>query len=100
MACAQIAAVPHQVAFYAAPTQLLVFAIVGSSRQPIVAVSAAIATMTFARVSLIAQLNALEFVVLTAALALLAGLISVLASVLNLERVAQFLSDTRCRWQD
>lgn len=94
MAYAQIAGVPPQTAFYAAPIGLLAFAIFGSSRQLVVAVSAAIASMSFATVSLIAQPNTAEFILLTAALALLAGLISILAGALKLGRVAQFFSES------
>ena len=94
MAYAQIAGMPPQTAFYAAPIGLLAFAIFGSSRQLVVAVSAAIATMSFATVSLIAVPETTEFIMLTAALAVLAGLISVLAGALKLGRVAQFFSES------
>ena len=94
MAYAQIAGVPPETAFYAAPIGLLLFAIFGSSRQLVVAVSAVIATMSFATVSLIAPPNTSEFIVLTAALAILAGLISILAGFLKLGRVAQFFSES------
>jgi high affinity sulfate transporter 1 len=94
MAYAQIAGVPPQTAFYAAPIGLLAFAIFGSSRQLVVAVSAAIATISFATVSLIVEPNTTEFIVMTAALALLAGLISVIAGALKLGRVAQFFSES------
>jgi SulP family sulfate permease len=65
MAYAQIAGVPPQAAFYAAPIGLLLFAIFGSSRQLVVAVSAAIATMSYATVSLIAEPNTPDFILLT-----------------------------------
>jgi len=94
MAYAQIAGVPPQTAFYAAPIGLLAFAIFGSSRQLVVAVSAIIATMSFATVSLIAVPNTPEFILLTAALAVLAGLISILAGLLKMGRVAQFFSES------
>jgi high affinity sulfate transporter 1 len=94
MAYAQIAGVPPQTAFYAAPIGLLAFAIFGSSRQLVVAVSAVIATMSFATVSLIAAPNTPEFILLTAALAVLAGLISILAGLLKMGRVAQFFSES------
>jgi len=68
MAYAQIAGVPPQTAFYAAPIGLLAFAIFGTSRQLVVAVSAAIAMMSFATLSLIALPGTPEFVQLTAAL--------------------------------
>ena len=83
MAYAEIAGVPPQTAFYAAPIGLLAFAIFGSSRQLVVAVSAIIATMSFATVSLIAAPETPEFIVLTAALAVLAGLISIVAGLLK-----------------
>jgi SulP family sulfate permease len=94
MAYAQIAGVPPQAAFYAAPVGLLAFAVFGSSRQLVVAVSAAIASMSFATVSLVATPNTGEFIVLTAALALLAGGIAVVAGLLKLGRVAQFFSES------
>ena len=94
MAYAQIAGMPPQTAFYAAPIGLLAFAIFGTSRQLVVAVSAIIATMSFATVSLIAAPEFSEFIVLTAALAVLAGLVSILAGALKLGRVAQFFSES------
>jgi len=94
MAYAQIAGMPPQTAFYAAPIGLLAFAIFGTSRQLVVAVSAIIATMSFATVSLIVAPNTPEFILMTAALAVLAGLISILAGLLKLGRVAQFFSES------
>ena len=94
MAYAQIAGVPPQTAFYAAPIGLLAFAIFGTSRQLVVAVSAIIATMSFATVSLIAVPDTPEFILLTAALAVLAGLISIICGLLKLGRVAQFFSES------
>jgi SulP family sulfate permease len=94
MAYAQIAGMPPQTAFYAAPIGLLAFAIFGTSRQLVVAVSAIIATMSFATVSLIVAPNTPEFILLTAALAVLAGLISILCGFLKLGRVAQFFSES------
>jgi high affinity sulfate transporter 1 len=94
MAYAEIAGVPPQAAFYAAPIGLLLFAIFGTSRQLVVAVSAAIATMSYATVSLVAIPETPEFITMTAALAVLVGLISVLAGVLKLGRVAQFFSES------
>lgn len=94
MAYAEIAGMPPEAAFYAAPIGLLLFAIFGSSRQLIVAVSAAISTMSFATVSQIAQPNTPEFIALTAALAILSGLLSMAAGILKLGRVAQFFSES------
>jgi SulP family sulfate permease len=94
MAYAQIAGMPPETAFYAAPIGLLAFAIFGTSRQLVVAVSAIIATMSFATVSLIVAPNTPEFIIMTAALAILAGLISILAGLLKMGRVAQFFSES------
>jgi len=94
MAYAEIAGMPPQTAFYAAPIGLLAFAIFGTSRQLVVAVSAIIATMSFATVSLIAAPETPEFILLTAALAVLAGVIAILAGLLRLGRVAQFFSES------
>ncbi len=94
MAYAQLAGVPPEAAFYAAPIGLLMYAVFGSSRHLVVAVSSAVATMSFATVSLIAQPNTSQFIVTTAALAVLAGAISVLAGLLKLGRVAQFFSES------
>ena len=94
MAYAQIAGVPPEAAFYAAPIGLLMFAIFGTSRQLVVAVSSAIAAMSFATVSEIATPNTTEFIMLTAALAMLVGLVSILAGLLKLGRIAQFFSES------
>jgi high affinity sulfate transporter 1 len=94
MAYAQIAGLPPQTAFYAAPIGLLAYAIFGTSRQLVVAVSAIIATMSYATVSLLVPPDSPEFIVMTAALAVLAGLISIIAGLLKLGRVAQFFSES------
>ena len=94
MAYAQIAGVPPEAAFYAAPIGLLMFAIFGTSRQLVVAVSSAIAAMSFAIVSEIATPNTTEFIMLTAALAVLTGLVSILAGLLKFGRIAQFFSES------
>jgi SulP family sulfate permease len=60
----------------------------------VVAVSAIIATMSYATVSLIVPPNTPEFILMTAALAILAGLISILAGFLKLGRIAQFFSES------
>jgi high affinity sulfate transporter 1 len=94
MAYAELAGVPPEYAFYAAPVALLAYAALGSSRQLVVAVSSAIAIMSAATVGEIAVEGSAEFVALTAALAILAGLVSVAAGVLKLGRIAQFFSES------
>jgi sulfate permease, SulP family len=94
MAYAQLAGVPPEAAFYAAPAGLLAYAILGSSRQLVVAVSSAVAIMSAGTISLLAPAGTAEYAAMTAALALLAGLISITAGLLKLGRIAQFFSES------
>lgn len=94
MAYAQLAGVPPETAFYAAPAGLILYAIFGTSRQLVVAVSAAIAVMSASIVGGLAPAGSEEFIVMTAALALMAGVVAVVAGLLRLGRVAQFFSES------
>jgi sulfate permease, SulP family len=94
MAYAEIAGMPPQTAFYAAPIGLLMYAIFGTSRQLVVAVSAVIATMSAAAIAPLAAAGSPEYAALTAGLAILAGLIAVLAGLFKLGRVASFFSES------
>jgi sulfate permease, SulP family len=94
MAYAELAGLPPQTAFYAAPIGLLLYAIFGTSRQLMVAVSAVIATMSAAAVAPLAAAGSLEYAALSAALALLAGIISVVAGLFKLGRIASFFSES------
>jgi len=85
---------PPQTAFYAAPIGLLLYAIFGTSRQLVVAVSATIATMSAAAVGPLAAAGSTEYAVLTAGLAILAGLVSILAGLFKLGRIASFFSES------
>lgn len=94
MAYAELAGLPPQTAFYAAPIGLLLYAIFGTSRQLMVAVSAAIATMSAVAVAPLAAAGSPEYAVFSAALALLAGTISVLAGLFKMGRIASFFSES------
>jgi high affinity sulfate transporter 1 len=94
MAYAELAGLPPETAFYAAPAGLILYAIFGTSRQLVVAVSATIAVMSAATVSGLAPPDSMEFIMLSAALAMLAGLISVVAGLLRFGRIAQFFSES------
>ena len=94
MAYAEIAGLPPQTVFYAAPIALLLYAIFGTSRQLVVAVSAAIATMSAAAVAPLAQAGTPEYAAFSAGLAIMAGLISVLAGLFKLGRIASFFSES------
>jgi len=93
MAYAEIAGLPPQTAFYAAPVGLLLYAIFGTSRQLVVAVSAAIATMSAATIAPLAAAGSPEYAALSAGLAVLAGLISIIAGLLSLGRITSFFSE-------
>jgi SulP family sulfate permease len=94
MAYAQLAGVPPQAAFYAAPVGLILYAIFGTSRQLVVAVSSAVAVMSASIVGDLAPAGSEEFIAMTAALALLAGIVTVGAGLLRLGRIAQFFSES------
>ncbi len=94
MAYAQLAGVPPQAAFYAAPAGLILYAIFGTSRQLVVAVSSAVAVMSASIISGLAPVNSETFIAMTAALALMAGMVAVLAGLLRLGRITQFFSES------
>ncbi len=94
MAYAQLAGVSPKAAFYAAPIGLVMYAILGTSRQLVVAVSSAVAITSAATIVLLAPQGTSDYVALTAALALLAGIVSLLAGLLRLGRIAQFFSSS------
>ncbi|HSR48575.1 MAG TPA: SulP family inorganic anion transporter [Anaerolineales bacterium] len=94
MAYAELAGMPPQAAFYAAPIGLILFAVFGTSRQLVVAVSSAIAVMSFSIVSELAGPGTPEFMALTSALAILVGVVAMLGGVLRLGRIARFFSES------
>src|SRR3989304_1630249 len=69
-------------------------AVFGPSRQLVVAVSAATATMSAATVAPLAAAGSPEYAALTAGLALLAGLVSILAGLFKFGRIAAFFSES------
>jgi high affinity sulfate transporter 1 len=92
MAYAQIAGMPPETAFYVAPPALLLYAILASSRKLVVVVSATQAALSAGAVAALATAGTAQYAELTAALALLVGLITVLAGLLRLGVVARFFS--------
>lgn len=94
VAYAQLAGVGSQAAFYAAPAALLLYALLGSSRQLVVAVSWAVAITSAATISELAPQGTAEYLTLTAAIALLAGLVSLVAGLLRLGRIARLFSSS------
>jgi high affinity sulfate transporter 1 len=70
------------------------YAVLGTSRQLVVAVSSTIAVLSASTIGLLAPAGSAEFVALTAALAILAGAISILAGLFRIGRLAQFFSES------
>jgi high affinity sulfate transporter 1 len=92
MAYAELAGMPPETIFYAAPAALVLYAIFGTSRQLVVVVSSVQAVMSFSIVSELAPPGTSEFIVLSSALAITAGVLAVVAGLLRLGRIAQFFS--------
>ncbi len=89
---ATIAGLPVQVGLYSLPTVLIAYAILGTSRKLIVGPVSTVALLTG---SLIAGFNPesqAEAVALAAGMAITAGLLLMLASVMHIGWVAEFLS--------
>jgi len=92
IAYAELAGFPPEVGLYASILPLVAYAIFGSSRQLIVGPDAATCAVVAAAVAPLAAGDATAYASLSAALALLTGLICVGASFLRLGVLADFLS--------
>lgn len=92
MAYAELAGMPPETIFYAAPFALLLYAIFGTSRQLVVGASSVQAVMSFSIIAALVAPGTPEFIVLTTALAVAVGAVAILAGLLRLGRIAQFFS--------
>ncbi|MFC1415079.1 SulP family inorganic anion transporter [Streptacidiphilus cavernicola] len=92
VAYAQIAGVPPQNAFYAAPVALLVYALLGRSRFLIIGATSAAAVLSGATVSGIST-DPKQAVGLSAALAILAGGVLLAAGIARLGFITNFLAE-------
>jgi high affinity sulfate transporter 1 len=92
VAYAQIAGVPVQDAFYAAPVALIAYAIFGTSRFLIVGATSAAAVLSSATVSGLSD-DPGKLAVLSAALALIAGVVLIVAGLARLGFLADFLAE-------
>ena len=92
VAYAQIAGVPSQNAFYAAPIALLAYAVFGSSRNLVVGATSAAAILSASTVAEVSA-NSKDAVELSAALCLVAGVILVAAGLLRLGFITNFMSE-------
>ena len=81
------------VGLYASPGALVLYAALGSSRQLIVGPMAAAAVLSAATVAALVPVGGGRFVALTAALAIIAGLAALVAGLLRLGFLANFVSE-------
>jgi sulfate permease, SulP family len=89
---ATIAGLPVQVGLYAMPAALLAYALFGTSRQLIVGPVSTVAVLTGSLIAGFGPDSEAEAMSLAAAMAIGAGLILLVASVLHIGWVAEFLS--------
>jgi high affinity sulfate transporter 1 len=92
MAYAGIAGVPPEAGLYAAPLALLGYAIFGTSRQLNVGPSSTVAVLSAAIISTFAVAGTQEYIGLTALLAIVTGILLIVAGFLKLGVLADFLS--------
>jgi high affinity sulfate transporter 1 len=92
VAYAQIAGVPPQNAFYAAPVALVVYAMFGSSRNLIVGATSAASILSASTIAVVST-NPHDAIELSAALAIVAGVILVVAGLLRLGFITNFLAE-------
>jgi high affinity sulfate transporter 1 len=90
---AQIAGLPVEFGLYAVLGALVGYALFGPSRQLVAGPSAALAALSAATVGVLAPSGSSKFIVLSAGLALMAGVIALVAGLLRLGFVAQFLAE-------
>ena len=93
LAYATIAGVSPVVGLYAAPAALILYAAFGSSRQLITGPSAAVAALSAAVVGNAVGGSGDQFLTTTAALAICVGLAALIAGVLRLGFLANFISE-------
>ena len=89
---ATIAGVPVQVGLYAVPLALLAYGVLGSSPQLIVGPASTVAIVSGSLVADISRDNPQDAVAITSALAIAAGFVLVLAGLLRISWLAEFLS--------
>jgi SulP family sulfate permease len=93
LAYASIAGVSPVVGLYAAPGALILYAGLGSSRQLVTGPMAATAALSAATVAELVPVGSDRFAAMTAALAITTGIAALLAGVLRLGFLANFISE-------
>jgi sulfate permease, SulP family len=92
MAYAMLAGLPPVVGLYASTVPLLVYALVGSSRQLAVGPVAIVSLLTLSGVSALAEPGSAEYVGLAAVLALMSGVLMLALGVVRAGFITNFLS--------
>lgn len=92
MAYAGIASMPPETGLYAAPLALIAYAIFGSYRRLNVGPSSAVAALSFSVIAGLAVAGSPEFITLTIVLAFVVGILLIIAGILRLGVLADFLS--------
>src|SRR5689334_138547 len=93
LAYASIAGVSPVVGLYAAPAALVLYALLGSSRRLIVGPMSATAALSAAAVAGLAGNRPDKFAAFTAALALMVGVLALVAGLCRLGFLANFISE-------
>ncbi|WP_432937000.1 SulP family inorganic anion transporter [Kribbella sp. CA-253562] len=93
LAYASIAGAPPVVGLYAAPAALLLYAVLGSSRQLVVGPMSATAALSAGVVAAVIGVSGDGYVAATAALAIVVGVIAIVAGLLKLGFLASFISE-------
>ena len=93
LAYATIAGVPPVVGLYAAVPSLVLYAVLGSSRHLVVASMSATAALSASIVAVYAKAGTDDYVSLTATLAIVTGVLGLLAGLLRLGFLASFISE-------
>jgi sulfate permease, SulP family len=92
MAYAMLAGLPPVVGLYASTVPLLVYALVGSSRQLAVGPVAIVSLLTLSGVSALAEPGSAEYIALAAVLALMSGVLMLALGVVRAGFITNFLS--------
>lgn len=92
VAYAQIAGLPPQAGLMAAPGALAAYALLGTSRSLVVSATTATSALSAATIGPLAGADTAKFAVLSAALALITGVVLVLGGLLRLGAISDFVS--------
>jgi MFS superfamily sulfate permease-like transporter len=92
MAYATLAGLPPEAGLYAAPLAMIGYAIFGTSRQLVVGPSSTVAVMSAVVVGTFAIAGTEHYIALTAALAILMGVLFIAAGIFRLGFMADFMS--------